>query len=173
MRAQHEHAERLFDELLDRADRIAAAGDDQDAYPLSLCLAKIAGVLRTHFAIEDQVLYPALIGSPNSEVAVLARKFQLEMGHLADQFEHFLQRWGRSAEIAAALPRFRYESEMMFCAIRERIRRENRELYPLIDRLHAEEAASAAAPDSPVEEPAPLVASRPFEGFVLRSAKVA
>ncbi|MEO7563792.1 MAG: hemerythrin domain-containing protein [Sphingomicrobium sp.] len=119
MRAQHDHAEKLMDELFERIDRYERAGTiggagggtgGADAYPLSLCLAKIAGVLRTHFAIEDQVLYPALIASSDRKVAVTARVFEREMRRVAKQFERFLQRWGRSTEIADAIPHFRYDT---------------------------------------------------------------
>lgn len=182
MRAQHDRAEELFDELFERIDRSVAAGANgggpADAYPLSLCLAKIAGVLRTHFAIEDKVLYPALIESQDRQVAVTARVFQREMGHLAEQFERFLQRWGRSAEIAAAIPQFRFECDMMFSAIRERIGRKNRDLYPLADRESAEGPQRAAEPVPPRPESsspglAPRHVSRPFEGFVLRGENAA
>lgn len=174
LRAQHDHAERLFDELFERIDRFDAAAEGADAYSLSLCLAKIAGVLRTHFAIEGQVLYPMLIASEHREMAVVARVFEREIGSLADQFERFLQRWGRSAEIAGAIPQFRYECDMMFAALRDRIARENRELYPLADRENAE-ILERAAGAIPLRSPGqvPLRASRPFEGFVLRDSTAA
>ncbi|MEO6198307.1 MAG: hemerythrin domain-containing protein [Sphingomicrobium sp.] len=196
MRAQHDHAEKLIDELFERIDRHealiaigkragggaigrdAGGGGGADAYPLSLCLAKIAGVLRTHFAIEDQVLYPALIASPDRQVAVTARVFEREMGHIADQFERFVQRWGRSTEIGDAIPQFRYECDMMFSALRERIGRENRELYPLADRAEAPDPIRAEPPIAPRPDPipesrAPRHVSRPFEGFVLRGENAA
>ena len=178
LRAQHDHAEKLFDELFERIDRFDAAAEGADAYSLSLCLAKIAGVLRTHFAIEDQVLYPMLIASESREVAVVARVFEREIGSLGDQFERFLQRWGRSAEIATAIPQFRYECDMMFAALRDRIARENRELYPLADRENAEllqRAVTAIPPKAEEQIPAqvPLRASRPFDGFVLRDSTAA
>ena len=178
LRAQHDHAERLFDELFERIDLFDATAEGADAYSLSLCLAKIAGVLRTHFAIEDRVLYPMLIASENREVAVVARVFEREIGILADQFERFLQRWGRSAEIAAAIPQFRNECGMMFSALRDRIAREDRELYPIADRENAEVLQRAVTaiplrPDTQIASQVPLRASRPFHGFVLRESNVA
>ena len=164
--------------MFERIDRFDAAAEGADAYSLSLCLAKIAGVLRTHFAIEDRVLYPMLIASENREAAVAARVFEREMGSLTDQFERFLQRWGRSAEIAAAIPQFRYECDMMFSALRDRIDRENRELYPLADRENADilQRAVTAIPlrsDAQIPSRVPLRASRPFDGFVLRDSTAA
>ena len=138
LRAQHDHAERLFDELFERLDRFDAAAEVPTLIRCLCAWPRSPGILRTHFAIEDRVLYPTLIASENREVAVVARVFEREIGNLADQFERFLHRWGRSAEIAAAIPQFRYECDMMFSALRDRIGRENRELYPIADRENAE-----------------------------------
>ena len=58
LRAQHDAAEEMIDRIF---DGIAVYRDERDAYPLSLKLARLAGILRTHFAMEDQILYPQMI----------------------------------------------------------------------------------------------------------------
>ena len=147
LRAQHAAAEQLFDEIF---DLIRSYRDDRDAYRLSLKLARLTAVLRTHFVMEDELLYPRIIASDHREAAVMARVFQSELGHLSDQFERFVERWSLSDAIAASLDQFEYEAGMLFAAIRDRIRRENDELFPLADQI---EDRRNLAPPPPVPVP--------------------
>jgi hemerythrin-like domain-containing protein len=110
---------------------------DKDAYPLGLKLARLAGILRTHFALEDEILYPTMIESDHRQAAVMARVFRTEHANLANQFERFIGRWSKSAAIAASLRQFEFEAGMFFAALRDRIDRENRELYPLAEQALA------------------------------------
>jgi hypothetical protein len=132
LRAQHVAAEAM---LADLFDCIEAYGGDSDAYPLSLKLARLAGTLRTHFAMEDQILYPYMIASDHHQAAVMARVFRSEIGHIGAQFDHFIDRWLSSDAIAASFGQFSYEAGMLFGAIRERMVREDRDLFPLADAL--------------------------------------
>jgi hemerythrin-like domain-containing protein len=110
---------------------------DKDAFQLTLKLARLAGILRTHFALEDEILYPSMIESDHREAAVMARVFRTEHANLSSQFERFIGRWSKSAAIAASLRQFEFEAGMFFAALRDRIDRENRELYPLAEQALA------------------------------------
>ena len=132
LRAQHDAAEEMIDRIF---DGIAVYRDERDAYPLSLKLARLAGILRTHFAMEDQILYPLMIESDHRAAAMMARVFRNELGHLGGQFERFIERWASSIAIAGALRQFEYEAGMLFAAVRDRIHRENRDLYPLAEEV--------------------------------------
>ena len=79
LRAQHDAAEAMIDQIF--AD-IARYRTDKDAFPLSLKLARLAGILRTHFALENQMLYPPMIESDHREAALMARIYRDEVGHL-------------------------------------------------------------------------------------------
>ena len=148
LRAHHDAAEALFDEILDALDSYRG---DEDAYPLSLKLARLAGILRTHFAIEDEILYPRMIESGDREAAILARIYQSEHGQLGKSFEHFVQRWASSDAIAAAVRQFRFEAGMLFAAIRDRIHRENRDLYPAAEKVL--EGMTTPPPRPPIAAP--------------------
>lgn len=139
LRAQHRATEALLTDLF---DCIEAYAGDADAYPLSLKLARLAGMLRTHFAMEDEVLYPYMIASDDRDAAVMARVFRSELGNIGAQFDRFIQRWLSSDAIAASFPQFSYEAGMLFGAILERNEREDRDLFPLADALHRREAAA-------------------------------
>lgn len=154
LRAQHDAVEVMFDEIF---DDLAHYRSERDAFPLSLKLARLAGILRTHFRMEDELLYPRMIASDSREAAVLARVFQGELGHLASRFDRFLERWSSSDAIAGAVRQFRFEAGMLFAAIRERIHRENRDLFPLADVAMLRRAGLVAVRGSDAAE-APLTA---------------
>ena len=142
LRAQHDAAERILDEL--SAD-LARYRSDADAYPLSLKLARLAGTLRTHFADEAEALYPSMIESSHREAALMARIYRDEIAHLAARFDGFIDRWSDAAAIAAARRQFRFEAGMLFAALRDRIHRENRDLFPLAEEAGARKAGLAIA----------------------------
>lgn len=143
LRAQHDSAEALFDEL--SAD-LARLRSDADAYPLSLKLARLAGRLRAHFAIEAEALYPPMIESGHREAALMARIYRSEIAHLAARFDRFVERWSDVDAIAAARRQFRFEAGMLFAALRDRFHREDRDLFPLADKAGAGKAALGVAP---------------------------
>ena len=63
--------------------------------------------------------------------------FRNELVHIAAQFERFVERWSSSDAIAGALRQFEYEAGMLFAALRDRIDREQRDLYPLAEQVGA------------------------------------
>ena len=132
MRAQVDTANAMLDRI-----RIGMNAYDGDAaaYPLSLDLARLAGILRIHFSIADRSLYPFLIAFGSVDTAVLAQKFQREICTLATRFEQFSRRWQSSSAIASNAILFRSEAAVMIMAIRRRLRRETRDLFPLADAL--------------------------------------
>ena len=131
LRAQNA-AEAMLDRILIAID---AYRGDASAYPLSLDLARLAAVLRIQFSLGDRHLYPFMIASGQRETTEIARGFQREVCHIGRHFDRFMQRWSTSSAIASDVPQFRCEAEVMFIALRERFRREKRELYPLADAL--------------------------------------
>src|SRR5687767_1936473 len=134
LRAQHAAAEAMIDQIYTDIDQYRS---DRDAFPLTLKLARLAGILRTHFAMEDELLYPLMIESDQREAALTARVFRNELVHIGAQFERFIERWSNSAAIASALRQFEFEAGMLFAALRDRIDREQRDLYPLADKVTA------------------------------------
>ena len=132
MRAQVDAANAMLDRI---RIGISTYQGDSSAYPLALDLARLAGVLRIHFSIADRNLYPFMIQAGSPETAALAQNFQREICTLATRFERFSQRWQSSSAIASNVPLFRSEAAAMIMAIRRRLRRETRDLFPLADAL--------------------------------------
>lgn len=132
LKRQHDAAVELVGQIAELTRNPAGAGE---AYRIAVLLAKLTGMLRIHFVQEDRTLYPYMIASANVGAAETARVFQHEMGGLGAQFESFAKRWSSSKAIAADFESFRRESQRIFAALGERIKRENEELYPLADSI--------------------------------------
>jgi hypothetical protein len=88
--------------------------------------------LIAHLMAEDWVLYPRLISSPEPNIADTARAFSEEMGGLAAAYRNYAGHWTAGA-IEADWPGYCAETRGIIDALTNRILRENRELYPLLD----------------------------------------
>ncbi|MEO7365933.1 MAG: hemerythrin domain-containing protein [Sphingomicrobium sp.] len=95
---------------------------------------ELTATLVSHLKAEDWVLYPRLMANPDVTIATTAQAFSKEMGGLAAAYSDHCKRWSASA-IAADWPGYCRESETLADALANRIQRENRELYPLLETL--------------------------------------
>lgn len=132
LRRQHDAATQLMAGITGQIGVYRGPGE---AYLLTLGIAQLLGLLRNHLTQEDEHLYPELINSHSPRTAALARRFAREMGDLAMHLEEYALHWSTSAAISAYFDEFREETITIFTSLNTRIRRENRQLYPLADRL--------------------------------------
>ncbi|MDY0749060.1 hemerythrin domain-containing protein [Paucibacter sp. R3-3] len=98
-------------------------------------IVAISSTIKLHLAIEDQVLYPALKRSSSVQVAQTATRFQQEMGPIAADFATFARRWNTEQRVSADVITMRMEAVAILDRIHRRMQQENRELYPLAERL--------------------------------------
>ena len=94
---------------------------------------RLSSLIIAHLKAEDWVLYPPLLNSNDPEVARTARRFVDEMGGLAASYSIFMERWD-ALSIQADWTHYRKEARTISQALGNRIVRENRELYPLVER---------------------------------------
>ena len=80
------------------------------------------------------MLYPRLLASGDAAIAAVAAAFNEEMGGLANAYVAHTDMWSATA-IAEDWPGYRTATRGIIDALTNRITRENRELYPLLDRL--------------------------------------
>ncbi len=95
---------------------------------------RLTAKLIAHLKAEDWLLYPRLLESGDADVAATARVFVEEMGGLAAAFNAYVESWD-AFRIDREWAEYRTETTGIIAALRCRITRENRELYPLIEEM--------------------------------------
>ena len=93
---------------------------------------KLASVLIRHLKTEDWILYPRLSRSSDGHVVATSRAFTEEMGGLAREFGDYCERW-RAYEIEHDWKGYQRETATILRVLARRMRREGRELYPLLE----------------------------------------
>ncbi|MEO7655146.1 MAG: hemerythrin domain-containing protein [Sphingomicrobium sp.] len=129
---RQEHADLV--EMVGRLSAIVAFPEPPPIIELYKLRCELAATLIGHLKAEDWALYPRLMASGDAQIAATAKAFSDEMGGLAAAFEVYTQRWN-ALSIQGNWHGFCLETKDIIAALTSRITRENRDLYPLIDRL--------------------------------------
>lgn len=127
-RDQHEALALLVAELRRHLDAPSGTG-------VPAAFGTFAEKLKAHLALEDRGLYPLLLVHKNEQVRLTARIYQAEMGTLGRDFEDLERRLaslGGGAQVPPALAR---DLEKLLVRLEQRMSREDRGLYALVDRL--------------------------------------
>lgn len=141
---------------------LSMAQDPAPPPPADLASARAAlrDTLVRHLKCEDWALYPRLRASGVADLVRLTRSFELEMGDLADEFVAYDAKW-TADRVATDRAGFCRETKIIFDLLQLRIEREERELYPLADRLYAAAAPAIARSGTdrqfPAERDAPVL----------------
>ncbi len=115
--------------------RLIQAGIAGNAEAIAKMIVSMSANIKMHLASEDRVLYPGLTGSSNTTAAQMAKKFQAEMGAIAAAYGDFSRKWNIGSKVAAEPDEFRKAADQILKALHERIQREDRDLYPLAERV--------------------------------------
>lgn len=110
---------------------------------LASARALLRETLVRHLKCEDWILYPRLRATGDADLMHITREFELEMGDLASEYVAYDDKW-TAERVAAKWAEFSRETIEIFGALATRVEREERELYPLADKLYA--TASALGP---------------------------
>ncbi len=95
---------------------------------------EFASLLVAHLKNEDWVLYPRLLASKDRSIAATARQFIDELGGLSDAYARHTRSW-TAFTIAADWEGYCRDTALLIAALDERIEREDRELYPLMQQV--------------------------------------
>lgn len=106
----------------------------KDAQPVRSLLSKLSAKLKIHLASEDKSLYPELLNHKDANVKATTKKFMDEMGSISSVFVKYTEKWVSADAIQKNPNDFIKETEGLFSALAKRIEKENRELYPLVDK---------------------------------------
>lgn len=127
----------------EHAELVKIVGDlqalvDRETPPPSVELfnvrRKLSSVLIAHLKAEDWVLYPPLLSCDDPQIAATAKQFVDEMGGLAQAYSVFNERWD-ALSIESDWAGYRKAAGGIIEALSNRIVRENRELYPLLEKV--------------------------------------
>ncbi|MFK2879156.1 hemerythrin domain-containing protein [Rhodanobacter hydrolyticus] len=132
-RFKKEHVDLLSAVTLLR--ELVQQGCKEHAEAIHRQLSAMSSAIKLHLAAEDRMLYPALMRAADPAIAQTGQRFQEEMGGLATTYMAFATRWALANKIAADPQGFRDDANEVFKALHQRVQRENRELYPLAERL--------------------------------------
>lgn len=140
-----EHAE--LDMLAERLIKQVTQPGGPDA-ELASIRWRLNHVLVVHLAKEDRHLYPRLQNCGEARVQALAKRFGDEMGNLAEVYLAYTREW-TAQKIAGDQLGFATATLSVMRALRQRILREERDLYPLI----GVDDRAAPRPDSDRSQP--------------------
>lgn len=110
---------------------------------LASARARLRETLVRHLKCEDWILYPRLRATGDPDLMHITHEFELEMGDLAAEYVAYDDKW-TAERVEAQWSEFRRDTIEAFGMLTTRVEREERELYPLADKLYA--AASALDP---------------------------
>ncbi|HQA60741.1 MAG: hemerythrin domain-containing protein [Tepidanaerobacteraceae bacterium] len=127
---QHVQISEILQELMS----IPQEGLAEKAFEISKKIGQLAGVLKFHLQSEDKFLYPKLMKHESSHIRDTAFAFTDEMGNLGEKFEAFKATYIQPKNIKAAPEKFKQDLDSIATALKIRIEREDRKLYPLLDR---------------------------------------
>lgn len=139
LREQHAAATAMIDRLLKLSEN---CGSYDQAYCLALQVAKLASLLRVHFAQEDCTLYATLFDCGDPEVSRIVLDYFQDLGGIAEKLEMFAFRWCSPDTIRAGFKSFRPELIELCAQLTRRIALENAYLYPLAETVLAGKLAA-------------------------------
>ena len=139
LREQHQSATAMIERLLKLSDTC----DSRDqAYCLALQVAKLASLLRVHFAQKDCALYATLFDCGDPEISRLALDYFQDLGGLAEKLEMFAFRWCSADTICAGYRSFCPELVDLCGQLSRRMALEDAYLYPLAENVLARRLAA-------------------------------
>lgn len=101
---------------------------------LALHINRLAGLLKIHLLEEDQFLYPDLLVCSNKEIQDMAKLYIQEMGSLVSVYTNFKSQYNTSSKIVKNNETFLYDCRKIIGELKNRIMKEDLELYHLIQQ---------------------------------------
>ena len=131
---QRQHQEII--NILEKIESFKSAADvSQNSSAISLNIGFLSGKIMSHLHSEDKFLYPSLFNHPDQVIRATGLRFSKEMGDLAEKFIAYKSKYMVAKNIKDFPENFLRDSSEIFGAIRRRISAEERELYPLLEKV--------------------------------------
>ncbi|MDF2612162.1 MAG: cation-binding protein [Lachnospiraceae bacterium] len=98
------------------------------AYHISV----LAGQLKMHLLNEDKLLYPDLLSCNDDQIKELTNQYIIEMGNLAEVYTIFKNNYNTKNKINQNTTLFLQDTIKTMTVLKNRIEKEDKELYRLI-----------------------------------------
>ncbi|SRR5450830_767329 len=128
---KHQHSAILSS--IGQLKQLTQAGITANAAAIAAQVIKMSSIVKLHLSIEDRFLYPALQAANNRQLAQLGQQYQHEMTHIAEAYGAFARRWNDAGHVAADPEGFRSSANQVLKILFERMKREDRDFYPVIE----------------------------------------
>lgn len=122
---------------IDTLRTLSHAGVARNAAEIARGIVAMSSAIKLHLSAEDRLLYPALEQSGNQALARMGARMQAEMGSLLSAYAEFAGLWNTTDRVRDDAEGFRAGANRVLKALYERVRQEDREFYPLIERQAA------------------------------------
>ncbi len=127
---RREHADIL--DHVQQLKALSAQGIAAQAVAIARVVIAMSSVIKLHLSVEDRFLYPAM-QQADATLATKARQYQEEMTSISTEYVQFSRQWNDAQRIAERPEHFRSEANRVLKMLFERIVRENREFYPMVE----------------------------------------
>lgn len=132
-RFKHQHTEILSYIAALRSQ--VRAGIRENAQEIARLIVAMSSTIKLHLAVEDSLLYPALQDSHNRSLAIMGKRFQDEMTHIATGYLDFSRKWNIADRLVQSPEEFRAEANRVLKILFDRMQKENTDFYPAIEAL--------------------------------------
>ncbi|MBV7273701.1 hemerythrin domain-containing protein [Clostridiaceae bacterium UIB06] len=130
--------QRQHNEVMDLANyilkNIKSRTIEQNLNEMVKSINIIAGKLKIHLLNEDKYLYPNLLSSSDLALNAFGKKYSEEMKEVSKTYEDYKFKYNTASKIKQNIEKFTKDTEVIFRVLSNRINREEKELYPLLDR---------------------------------------
>ncbi|MCH3963329.1 MAG: hemerythrin domain-containing protein [Clostridium sp.] len=106
---------------------------DENSIEIARSINTLSGKLRIHLFNEDKYLYPHLSSSPNKLLNMFGKKYSEEMKEVTGIYNSYKSKYNTPNKIKNSIDEFYEDTKKIFKVLSNRIFREEKELYPLLD----------------------------------------
>lgn len=123
---------RIKEEVKILESEIIKGVEEMNISELALHINILAGQIKVHLLEEDEFLYPSLLKSNDAQISGMAKEYIEEMGDLFGAYTNFKMKYNIGNKIKADKDKFLEEIQIVLKALKERITKEENELYHII-----------------------------------------
>lgn len=130
---KNQHVEIL--EKISFLRKLSQAGVSSNAQEIATAIVSMSAIIKTHLSAEDQFLYPHIEQDGNSALRQVSSTFQREMTDIVSDYDVFSRRWNIASKLIGNDEAFRRDANTVLRKVFERMQKENKDFYPLVERM--------------------------------------